>query len=285
MIQDIAPRRLRNEYRPEKVCGPKDTVICVQGGSLLVNESIPEICFPLRGELSADVSCRYLFSIDERDFYLAEGVAEMPGYHYLSLRDIRYMLRGPRFLMYAAYTAFHLAVWYRDNKFCGRCGGRTVHSEKERALKCPDCSHVIYPRLMPAVIVGVINGDSILMTKYANRPMSFYALIAGFTEIGETLEECVAREVMEEAGLKVKNLRYYKSQPWGSVQDLLMGFYCDVDGDTEIHLERNELKEGRWVPRAEIEGQADDLSLTNEMMMIFKEGREPKGVATEAFCH
>ena len=285
MIQDIAPRRLRNEYRPEKVCGPKDTVICVQGGSLLVNESIPEICFPLRGELSADVSCRYLFSIDERDFYLAEGVAEMPGYHYLSLRDIRYMLRGPRFLMYAAYTAFHLAVWYRDNKFCGRCGGRTVHSEKERALKCPDCSHVIYPRLMPAVIVGVINGDSILMTKYANRPMSFYALIAGFTEIGETLEECVAREVMEEAGLKVKNLRYYKSQPWGSVQDLLMGFYCDADGDTEIHLERDELKEGRWVPRAEIEGQADDLSLTNEMMMIFKEGREPKGVATEAFGH
>jgi NAD+ diphosphatase len=64
-----------------------------------------------------------------------------------------------------------------------------------------------------------------------------------------------------------------------------MGFYCDVDGDTEIHLERNELKEGRWVPRAEIEGQADDLSLTNEMMMIFKEGREPKGAATEAFGH
>ena len=277
MIQDIAPRKLRNEYRPEKACCPKDTVICVQGGSLLVNESIPEICFPLRGELPADVSCRYLFSIDERDFYLAEGVAELPGYHYLSLRDIRYKLKGPRFLMYAAYTAFHLAVWYRDNKFCGRCGGSTVHSEKERALKCSDCGHVIYPRLMPAVIVGVINGDSILMTKYANRPMSFYALIAGFTEIGETLEECVAREVMEEAGLKVKNLRYYKSQPWGSVQDLLMGFYCDVDGDTEIHLERNELKEGRWVPRAEIEGQADDLSLTNEMMLVFKEGREPRG--------
>ncbi|MBQ7498117.1 MAG: NAD(+) diphosphatase [Selenomonas sp.] len=275
MIQDIAPRKLRNEYRPEKACGPKDTVICVQGGSLLVREGAAEICFPLREELPADAACRYLFSIDERDFYLAEEVAELPGYHYLSLRDIRYKLKGPRFLMYAAYTAFHLAVWYRDNKFCGRCGSRTVHSESERALKCPDCGHVIYPRLMPAVIVGVINGDSILMTKYANRPMSFYALIAGFTEIGETLEECVAREVMEDAGLKVKNLRYYKSQPWGSVQDLLMGFYCDVDGDTEIKLERNELKEGRWVPRAEIEGQTDDLSLTNEMMMVFKEGREP----------
>ena len=142
-------------------------------------------------------------------------------------------------------------------------------------MKCSHCGHMIYPRLMPAVIVGVINGDSILMTKYANRPMSFYALIAGFTEIGETLEECVAREVREEAGLKVKNLRYYKSQPWGSVQDLLMGFYCEVDGDDTIHLEREELKEGRWVPREGIQGQKDDLSLTNEMMMVFKAGKEP----------
>ena len=277
MIQDIAPYKLSNQYLPDKICGPEDTVISVQGGSLLVGKGDAELRFPRRDELPGDISCRYLFAINGQDFYLAEEpVAEAAGFSYLGLRDIRYQLKGPRFLMYAAYTAFHLAVWYRDNRFCGRCGGGTVHSEKERALKCPHCGNVIYPRLIPAVIVGVINGDSILMTKYANRPMSFYALIAGFTEIGETLEECVAREVREEAGLKVKNLRYYKSQPWGSVQDVLMGFYCDVDGDTTIQLERNELKEGRWVPREEIEGQLDDFSLTHEMMMTFKAGREPK---------
>ena len=106
--------------------------------------------------------------------------------------------------------------------------------------------------------------------------MSFYALIAGFTEIGETLEECVAREVMEEVGLRVKNLRYYKSQPWGSARDILMGFYCDVDGATDIRLQEDELKEGVWVRREDIEGQSDDFSLTHEMMMVFKEGREPK---------
>ena len=82
---------------------------------------------------------------------------------------------------------------------------------------------------------------------------------------------------MEEVGLKVKNIRYYKSQPWGIVDDLLAGFYCDVDGSTEIILDRNELKEAVWVERKDVEGQPHDLSLTNEMMVVFREGREPLG--------
>ena len=107
-------------------------------------------------------------------------------------------------------------------------------------LKCPSCGHLIYPRIVPAVIVGVKNGDKILLTKY-RKGFTPFALIAGFTEIGETLEETVAREVMEEAGIRVKNIQYYKSQPWGVVDDLLAGFYCEVDGDTEIHMDASEL--------------------------------------------
>ena len=126
------------------------------------------------------------------------------------------------------------------------------------------------------MIVGVIHGDKILQTKYRGRDIPFYALIAGFTEIGETLEETVAREVMEEAGLKVKNIRYYKSQPWGIVDDLLAGFYCDVDGSAEIHMDGNELKEAVWTRREDIVGQPNDFSLTHEMMMTFKAGREPR---------
>ena len=123
----------------------------------------------------------------------------------------------------------------------------------------------------------MINGDRILLTKYAGRDFAHYALIAGFTEIGETFEETVQREVMEEAGVRVKNIRYYKSQPWGIVDDLLAGFYCDVDGNTRITLDRNELKEAVWVKREDVEGQPHDLSLTNEMMVVFREGREPVG--------
>ena len=123
------------------------------------------------------------------------------------------------------------------------------------------------------MIVAVVDGDRILLTKYANRPFKNYALIAGFTEIGETLEETVAREVMEEAGLRVKNIRYYKSQPWGIVDDLLAGFICEVDGSREIHMDRQELKEAEWVKREDIPGEDDDFSLTSEMMHRFKAGK------------
>ena len=125
--------------------------------------------------------------------------------------------------------------------------------------------------------MGVTHGDYLLHTKYErSRGISFYALVAGFTEIGETLEETVAREVMEETGLKVRNIRYFKSQPWGIADDILAGFYCDVDGDTTIHLDRNELCEGLWIHRKDIVGQPDDASLTHHMMITFRDGKEPK---------
>ena len=97
--------------------------------------------------------------------------------------------------------------------------------------------------------------------------------MAGFTEIGETLEQTVAREVMEETGLKVTNIRYYKSQPWGIAGDLLAGFYCDVQGDDTIKMDEGELKVAEWRTRSDIELQPGQFSLTNEMMMLFKEGK------------
>jgi len=87
------------------------------------------------------------------------------------------------------------------------------------------------------------------------------------------LEETVQREVLEETGLRVKNIRYYKSQPWGIVDDILAGFYCDVDGETDIHMDESELKLAEWKTREELELQPDDFSLTNEMMLMFKNGR------------
>ena len=115
------------------------------------------------------------------------------------------------------------------------------------------------------------DGDKILMSKYAGRTYKKYALLAGFTEIGETLEETVQREVMEEVGLKVKNIRYYKSQPWGTANDILLGFYCDVDGDDRITMDPEELKYAEWVQREDIVLQPGEPSLTNEMMKRFKE--------------
>src|SRR3712207_1903524 len=145
---------------------------------------------------------------------------------------------------------------------------------KERVMICPNCGNHVYPKIVPAVIVGIRNGDKLLMTKYRGRGIGYYALVAGFMEIGETFEDTVRREVMEETGLKVKNIRYYKSQPWGIVDDILAGFWCEVDGDDTIRMDQEELKEAAWFARDEIEGQPDNLSLTNEMMMRFKGGEE-----------
>lgn len=278
MIQEIHPHRLRNEFVPGSLPQPEDIVICVRDNTIMVGESEGNVRFPLRKELPDTPEWVYLFSVDNNRVYYAVGndIEALPGFRYMTIRDIRWKIGSPLHLMYAMYTAWHLICWYRDNRYCGRCGHATRHSDKERALVCGNCGNTIYPRLVPAVIVGIIWGDKILMTKYANRNVPFYALVAGFTEIGETMEECVAREVMEETGLKVKNIRYYKSQPWGSVQDILMGFYCDVDGDPTIRIDRSELKEGIWVERKDIQGQPDDWSLTHHMMMTFKEGKEPR---------
>ena len=144
-------------------------------------------------------------------------------------------------------------------------------------MRCPHCGNMIFPKIAPAVIIAVTNGDKLLLSKYAGRAYTRYALLAGFVEIGETGEQTVQREVMEEVGLKVKNVRYYKTQPWGVESDLLLGYYCDLDGDDSVHLDENELSMAAWYDRDNLPAQDDGISLTREMIRIFSEGKEPKG--------
>lgn len=276
MIQDIYPHKLNNHYRPEVKPDEDSVVFCFDGDSVLVKE---EESFPIVRDfnlLDKD-ELIYLFSVDEdktffllRDLNKAASLAPA-GFSFINIRSLRRSGVLDKCSVFAAFTALHLSHWYENNKYCGRCGARTFLDDKERALKC-SCGNTVYPRLAPAVIVGVLNKDKMLVTKY-NRGYQNFALVAGFTEIGETLEECVAREVMEETGLKVKNIRYYKSQPWGIVDDILTGFYCDVDGSDAITMDESELKVAEWRTKEDIELQPDDFSLTNEMMKMFKEGK------------
>lgn len=280
MIQDIYPSKLDNSFKDIKP-EDEDFVLVFSGeGKVYVGDDEGKMSFLTFADCKvneddAPFSAVYLFSVDDKRYFLLNNYGNgtrKSGFAYYTIREIRDRFSGEDDVnIYVAFTAYHLWKWYSDNKFCGKCGSALNHSEKERAMVCPDCGNVIYPRINPAVIVGVIRGDCLLLTKY-RRGYSHNALVAGFTEIGETLEETVAREVMEETGVKVKNIRYYKSQPWGMAQDMLTGFYCEADGDGEIHMDENELKYAEWVKREDIELQPNNLSLTNEMMKMFKEG-------------
>ena len=278
MIQDIYPHRLRNEFVPDRPVDPEGWLFRFDGDSLLCAIDGDGVGLPRVKDIPSASERRYLFALDDVPCYLdmTEEKGGIGGLEWAQVRTLRRRVAGPREVIFAAWTAFQLYNWYRDNRFCGRCGGRTALAPDERAMLCPACKRRIYPRIIPAVIVGVTNGDEILMTKYRGRDIPYFALVAGFTEIGETLEQTVAREVMEEAGLRVKNIRYYKSQPWAIVDDLLAGFYCDVDGTTEIHMDATELKEAVWVRREDVVGQPNDFSLTNEMMLVFRDGKEPR---------
>lgn len=279
MIQDIFPKHLDNQYKKEVQEKPEDIVLCFDGAKVLVKVDDTNLEFPKRSMFGKDTELRYLFSIDEDQYFLYETKNEakvasidiFQNYEYIDVRALRQRGMSPKYHIYAAMTGKHLADWYRDNQFCGRCGSRMKHSDSERAMKC-ECGYTSYPRIMPAVIVGVKNGDKLLLTRYRNG-YQHNALIAGFVEIGETVEETVVREVMEEAGIHVKNITYYKSQPWGVANDILVGYYCEVDGNTEIHMDSEELKYAEWVQREDIVLQPDDFSLTNEMMYMFKTGK------------
>ena len=175
----------------------------------------------------------------------------------------------PLNISFAVITAWQLYTWYRDNKYCGRCGQETKLDNKERMVKCPNCNNMIYPKICPGVIVGIIHRGKLLLTKYANKGYNRYALVAGFTEVGETLEESAKREALEEVGLKLRNITFYKSQPWSSSSSLLAGFFAKVDGSDEGVLETDELKEGTWFYPEDIIQMHEGVSLTEEMINIY----------------
>ena len=261
MLQDIAPRRFRCEYIP-RIPDKDDFLLCFRGDTLCFEgDALPRV-----GETPAE-GLRYLFSVDGTGFFLGhdrEGDYRPVGV----LREFM-----PRWQAFAAVTGHHLAGWYRGNRYCGACRAEMTHKPEERALVCPDCGRVVSPAIAPAIIVAVVDGDRALVTRYQGRPAGRYSLVAGFCEIGETPEDTVRREVLEEAGLQVGEIRYFGSQPWGFSSSMLLGFVATLAGDDSITVQESELAEARWITRAEIPESDPSVSLTATMMDAFRLGK------------
>ena len=277
MIQDIGPKQFDNTFsfrQPEE----NDSVLLYNGRRCLMHvDRNKEILFPRRKECGDNWRYTYLFRIDEEAYFFGEPRAdeetqelEEKGFTW---EDHRIFRAGtPRDCCFAGITGFQLASWYRRHRFCGTCGAVLTHDEDERMMRCPACGELYYPQISPAVIIGVTHHGRLLMSRYRDRAYKNYALLAGFNEVGESIEETVHREVMEEVGLPVRNLQYYKSQPWAFSDTLLMGFFCELDGyDDTIQLEQDELVEAGWYLPSEIPEDTDEASLTSEMMRVFCE--------------
>ena len=282
MIHEIAPHKFNNEF---KISDPKTTdyLIRYNGAKTLLKKTssgpenataaayaIPHVSELLAAEnkKNEDFVGHYLFSIDDTAFFLDDSVVAEPadatahipaGYEYMGNRTFRSMAPVERL---GGATAAHIAHWESQNKFCGVCGNVTIRGDKERSIVCPKCGNVVYPRISPVVIVAVRNGDKLLMAHNIDNPNPRLFLISGFVEIGESLEQAVHREVQEEAGVKVKNVRYFGSQPWPFSDSLIAGFTAELDGDDTIHMQKEELSEAMWVHRKDIPEYETDVSIS-----------------------
>ena len=286
MLHDI--EGIYNNHYEKRTPNADDLVLSFRQNTLLMRRDGDDVELPTFGTGNFDSSqATFLFDIDGTGFFLVQD-AQSPtatpshtgidagqvdctdaeaGFAYEPLGIYRWI--RPRQTRFAIEVASQLATWYRDNRYCGRCGGLTQHDGVERMLRCPACGNTVYPRINPGVIVGVIDGERLLLTKYAGRGFTNWALIAGFTEIGESLEQTVQREVLEEAGVHVKNIRYFGNQPWPRSSSLLVGYFAELDGSGEVRLDDQELACAEWIHWSEVPHDPDDYSLTRTMMCAF----------------
>lgn len=278
MFQDIVPHLLSIAYTPKK---PQvgDYLIFIQDNKVLMlnngMHALPQYGIEPFKNIDNANPMQFLLSVDAISFFYVlndHKSYEKTTWHLTSI--LRTM--EPMWIGFAAATAFHLANWYDRHRYCGRCKRPLEHLTTERALRCPVCNVTEYPKISPVVIVGVTDGDWLLLTKYATGEYQKYALVAGYVEIGETLEDAVRREVMEEVGLEVHNIHYYKSQPWGFSGSLLAGFFAETDNSKKLSIDARELAEAVWCHREELPSDDTTLSLTWEMIEAFRRGWRQK---------
>jgi NAD+ diphosphatase len=196
------------------------------------------------------------------------------GYTWIGLRkklglveDVIFMLAG---------RALQLCQWQKDHAFCGRCGTLTAADSQDAARVCTSCQLRFYPRISPCMIVAVTRGDEILLAyhKRATRPV--YSTLAGFVEAGESVEDCVRREVMEEVGVSIKEPKYLLSQPWPFPSQLMLGFIAEYDSG-DIRIDEKEILDASWFRYDALPETPSSASVAGQLIRYFVEQQNNKG--------
>lgn len=218
---------------------------------------------PLRTQFLGQLDGRPCYSAElVKDFQLPDGM-KLEG-----LRKLYGVLDDDLFAI--AGKAYQIMEWDRTHQYCGHCATATTQKPHERAKRCPSCNLVFYPRLSPAMIVLVRRGTALLLARAHRFPLGRYSLLAGFVEPGESLEETVAREVFEEVGIEIKDIRYFSSQPWPFPNSLMIGFTATyVSG--EIVPEPAEIADAAWFTKRNLPEVPPKPSIARAMIDWFVE--------------
>lgn len=211
------------------------------------------------GELG-DISC---FSME---INCPEEKSKKDSFFFAELRNLPDLLEYP--LPFIAGKAVHIMEWDRNTQFCGRCGAATSLKKDERAKQCKECGYTVFPKISPAVIVMIEKDSRLLLARSPGFKPGMYSIIAGFVEPGETIEQAVVREIREEVGISVKNIRYFGSQPWPYPDSLMIGFTAEyMDG--EIKVDGIEIEEAAWFAADEIPNVPGTDSISGQLISYF----------------
>jgi NAD+ diphosphatase len=195
------------------------------------------------------------------------------------LRGLFYRVDEELFRM--AGRAKQIVGWHATHRFCGRCGGETERVPGDLAMKCTRCGMMHFPRLSPAAIVLVKREDMILLARSPGFPKGLYSVLAGFVEPGESIEEAVVREVREEVGIEVTNVRYFGSQPWPFPNSLMIGFTAEYTGG-DLNPQPGEIEDAGWYTADDLPKMPPKLSIARAMIDDFvrQQGLDPEGPET-----
>jgi NAD+ diphosphatase len=275
MIQDIFPHEFNNQYLAFDGIREEDIILHYIGRTILYKVAGDKLELPRKKdfpEITSYTERIFLFMLDSIPCFLITGdlKADEPHFIYKDINIFRTF--SSKEIAWVSIAGFHLSAWYDHNRYCGKCGAKTHHKTDERAIECPACGTVVFPKISPAVIVAIIGNDKILLARNSNFQGSWYSLIAGYSDIGESLEETLIREVREEVGLEITKIRYYKSQPWPLSGSMMIGFIAEADDSQPVIPDGKEIIEARWFSREDLPDHPSLISIAGEMIEKFKAG-------------
>jgi len=245
------------------------------GNKLLVERTDEGVHLPLLNGLEAlplrALRKQYLGTMNGHSCLTAECEADVPLPARMEFHGLRKLYGAlDEEMFWVAGRAFQIIDWDRTHQHCGNCGSRTKNKADERAKICPGCKTVTFPRMSPAIIVAVVRDNMILLAHAARFPGAMYSVLAGFVEPGESLEECVRREVKEEAGVELKNIRYFGSQPWPFPHSLMIGFTATYAGGG-IFLDGSEIEDAGWFTMDDFPPIPGKISIARKLIDSFVE--------------